>query len=105
MGKEIIYYVAMLLAILLIIVGVIIWTQQNINLILYKSKNIKEEDIKKYTKYKGISYITMGTTILPSIITGTININFDYYARFTWLIGFIIVYFINSKVIKNLSNN
>lgn len=90
----------LLIAIALIVLGLIIWIKQNISLTLdYSANQIKEEDIKAFTKLYGITYITMG--IFMIILTAVV-IALEGNYRLVMIVVYLVAYFIFMNVIKRI---
>lgn len=92
MGAIIFSYGIVVLGFSIILVGIMIWKKQNVNLIHGKNKiDIKNEDIKEYTESIGKSYIILGfATLTVVILRITDNDLYDFIAFIAWILGFII---------------
>lgn len=90
----------LVIAIALIVLGLIIWIKQNVSLTLdYSAGQIKEEDIKKFTKSYGITYITMGIFM---IILTAVAIALEGNYRLVMITVYLNAYFIFMNVIKRI---
>jgi nitrate reductase NapE component len=92
MGAIIFSYGIVVLGFSIILLGIIIWKKQNINLIHGRNKiDINNEDIKEYTESIGKSYIIIGfATLVGVIIRITDNDLYDFIGFISWMLGIII---------------
>lgn len=89
-------YLFSFLGLLLIIQGIVIWKKQMVSLTFdYNSKNVKNEDVKQYTKSFGIAFIIIGIAVILAMMSKVIlNSSFQdvgYILSFVVLIISIII--------------